>query len=190
MEGQTIFEKIEAIKMPVRLLIFFGSIALLAGAFIYFIYLPKSEEIKKSKASIVEIDSKLKLAKAQRAKLPAAQKRKEEVDAQFNEALKMLPNSKEIPSLLTKVSELASDSNLDAFGGFTPKPEVEKEFYVEVPISLEVRGTYHNVAVFFDKVGHMERIMNIRNVSMKPVSDRSTILTITCDAITYRFKGK
>jgi type IV pilus assembly protein PilO len=59
-----------------------------------------------------------------------------------------------------------------------------------VPISLEVRGTYHNVAVFFDKVGHMERIMNIRNVSMKPVSERSTTLVTTCDAITYRFKGK
>jgi type IV pilus assembly protein PilO len=190
MEGQTIFEKIETIKMPIRLLIFFGSIALLAGAFIYLIYLPKSEEIKKSTASIVELDSKLKLAKAERAKLPATQKRKEEVDLQFNEALKMLPNSKEIPSLLTKVSELANDSNLEAFGGFTPKAEAEKEFYVEVPISLEVKGTYHNVAVFFDKVGHMERIMNIRNVSMKPVSERSTILITTCDAITYRFKGK
>lgn len=190
MEGQTIFEKIEAIKMPVRLAILIGSIALIAGAFFYFIYLPKSDEIKKAKASIDELETKLKQAKLERAKLPATQKKKAEVDAQFNEALKMLPNSKEIPSLLTKVSELANEAQLDAFGGFTPKPEVEKEFYVEVPISLEVRGTYHNVAVFFDKVGHMERIMNIRNVSMKPVSERSTTLITTCDAITYRFKGK
>jgi type IV pilus assembly protein PilO len=190
MDGQTFFDKVETIKLPFRLLICFGSIAIIIGAFVYFIYIPKSEEIKKSKAAIVELENKLKLAKAERAKLPKTQKRKEEVDAQFNEALKMLPNSKEIPSLLTKVSELANDSNLDAFGGFTPKAEVSKEFYIEVPISLEVRGTYHNVAVFFDKVGHMERIMNIQNVSMKPVSERSTILVTTCDAITYRFKGK
>jgi type IV pilus assembly protein PilO len=189
MEGQTIFEKIEAIKMPVRLTILIGSIALIAGAFFYFFYLPKSDEIKKAKASIDELDTQLQKAKAERAKLPATEKKKKEVDAQFNEALKMLPNSKEIPSLLTKVSNLANDAQLDAFGGFTPKPEVEKEFYVEVPISIEVRGTFHNVAIFFDKVGHMERIMNIKNVSMKPVSERSTTLITTCDAITYRFKG-
>jgi type IV pilus assembly protein PilO len=189
MEGQTIFEKIEAIKMPVRLTILIGSIALIAGAFFYFFYLPKSDEIKKTKASIDELDTQLQKAKTERAKLPATEKKKKEIDAQFNEALKMLPNSKEIPSLLTKVSNLASDAQLDSFGGFTPKPEVEREFYVEVPISIEVRGTFHNVAIFFDKVGHMERIMNIKNVSMRPVSERSTTLITTCDAITYRFKG-
>jgi type IV pilus assembly protein PilO len=190
MEGQAIFEKIESIKMPVRLLIFIGTISLFMGAFIWFIYLPKSEQVKKTRVSIDELDKQLKQARVQRAKLPETQRKEQEVDSQLNEALKMLPNSKEIPSLLTKVSELANDSELDAFGGFTPKPEIVKEFYIEVPISLEVRGTYHNVAVFFDKVGHMERIMNIRNVSMKPVSERSTTLVTTCDAITYRFKGK
>jgi len=46
------------------------------------------------------------------------------------------------------------------------------------------------VAVFFDKVGQMERIVNILNVSMIPVKDRSTILNTKCDAVTYRFKGE
>lgn len=189
MESQAIFEKIESIKMPIRILILVCLFALFIGAFIGLVYFPKTAEIEKTKASVDELDKKLNLAKLERAKLPERQKEKAELEAQFNEALKLLPNSKEIPSLLTKVSELANESSLDTFGKFTPKAEVSKEFYVEVPISIEVKGTYHNVAVFFDKVGHMERIMNIHNVSMKPVSERSTTLTTTCDAITYRFKG-
>jgi len=189
MEGQAIFEKIEAIKMPVRILILVCTILLFMGAFIWFVYLPKSEEIKKTRTTIADLDKQLTRAKLERAKLSERRKEKEEVDAQFNEALNWLPNSKEMPSLLTKVSELANESQL-GFPVFTPKAEQEKEFYVEIPVSIEISGTYPNVAVFFEKVGHMERIMNIQNVSMKPVSERSTTLSTTCDAITYRFKGK
>lgn len=61
---------------------------------------------------------------------------------------------------------------------------------MEIPVSIEVSGTYHNVAVFFDKVGQMERIVNILNVSMTPQKERSTTLTTRCDAVTYRFKGE
>ena len=61
---------------------------------------------------------------------------------------------------------------------------------MEIPVSIEVSGPYHNVAVFFDKVGQMERIINILNVSMTPQKERSTTLTTRCDAVTYRFKGE
>lgn len=189
MEGKAIFEKIESIKMPVRIMILIGAIALCVGAFIWFVFLPNSQKKTEIKTSIDELDKQLTRAKVERAKLPERQKEKIEVDAQFNEALKLLPNSKEIPNLLTKVSELATEAQIDR-PDFTPKGEVTKEFYVEIPVSFKISGTYHNIAVYFDKVGHMERIMNIQNVSMKPVSERSTTLVTTFDAITYRFKGK
>lgn len=60
---------------------------------------------------------------------------------------------------------------------------------MEIPVSIEVSGTYHDVALFFDRVGRMERIVNILNVSMKPKQERATTLTTTCDAVTFRFKG-
>ena len=89
---------------------------------------------------------------------------------------------------MRKITELGNESRLD-FRVFIPRNERPREFYVEIPVSIEVRGTYHDVAVFFDRVGHMERIMNIQNVSMKPERERSTTLVTTCDATTYRFKG-
>ena len=114
--------------------------------------------------------------------------RKAEVTAQFKAALRLLPNKKEIPSLLRNITQLGTDSRLE-FRLFSPQGEKSKGFYMEIPVSIEVSGNYHDVAVFFDRVGGMDRIVNILNVSMKPVGARSTQLTTTCTAVTYRFKG-
>jgi type IV pilus assembly protein PilO len=188
MEEKNFFEKVEEIKMPIRIIILVGTVVLLTGAFIWFIYLPKTEVIESTTKSIEDLNGQLNRAKIERKKLPERRAEKAEVDAQFQEALNLLPNSKEIPKLLTNLSELANESQLD-FPAFRPKSVRAREFYVEVPIAIEVKGSYHDIAVFFDRVGHMERIMNINNVSMKPVSDRSTTLITTCDAVTYTFKG-
>jgi len=188
METEAIFKKIEMIKMQYRLLILAGTVVLFIGLFIWFIYIPKTTEVKNTTTSIEDLNKQLNMAKIEQKKLPERRAEKEKVDAQFAEALLLLPNAKEIPSLLTKISELGSESQLDV-RLVKPKSESTKGFYVEMPIAIQVRGTYHDVAVFFDRVGHMDRIMNIQNVSMKPEKERSTTLITSCDATTYRFKG-
>jgi len=189
MKTGALFEKVEKIKMPIRIAIFLGTIVLLAGLFIWFIYLPKSEEIAQTRAEIATLQQKLNQAIVRAKALKKFEAEYAEVDAQFQEALKLLPNTKEIPSLLKSITQLGTDSQLE-FLLFSPQRERPQDFFVEIPVSIEVSGTYHNVAVFFDKVGQMERIVNILNVSMSPQKDRSTTLTTRCDAVTYRFKGE
>jgi len=189
MKTGALFEKIEKIKMPIRIAIFLGTIVLLAGLFIWFIYLPKSEEIAQTRAEIATLQQKLNQAIVRAKALKKFEAEYAEVDAQFQEALKLLPNTKEIPSLLKSITQLGTDSQLE-FLLFSPQRERPQDFFVEIPVSIEVSGTYHNVAIFFDKVGQMERIVNILNVSMTPQKDRSTTLTTKCDAVTYRFKGE
>ena len=189
MDTTAFFEQVEKIKMPVRIGIFCGTILILVGAFIYFLYLPKMEEIHKTEQEIVQLDQKLTQAKVRAKKREALEQEYAQVDAQFKEALKLLPDTKEIPSLLTTLSRLGADASLD-IRHVRLQQDRPKDFYMEIPVSLEVSGPYHNVAVFFDKVGRMERIVNILNVSMKPTQARSTTLVTTCDAVTYRFKGE
>lgn len=188
MEGESVFDKIEKIKMPVRIAIVAGTLVFLAGLFIWFVWLPKTEEIKKTKQEIENLDRQITQAKIKAKDFEKLSETKAQVDIQFQEALLLLPNEKEIPSLLRKLTELGAEAQLDV-RSIQPQNERPKEFYLEIPIAIEVRGEYHNVAVFFDKVGRMERIMNISNVSMRPVSDRSTTLITRCNAVTYRFKG-
>jgi len=189
MDTTAFFERVEKMKMPVRIAIFCGTILVLAGAFIYFLYLPISEEIDKTEKEIVTLEQKLNQAKVRAKRRDALEEEYAQVDAQFKEALKLLPDSKEIPSLLTTLSRLGAASSLD-IRHVRLQQDRPKDFYMEIPVSLEVSGPYHNVAVFFDKVGRMERIVNILNVSMKPTQERSTTLVTTCDAVTYRFKGE
>ena len=189
MDTTALFEQIEKLKMAYRVLIFVGTIALLGALFIYFLYMPKADQIEKTNRQIATLETRLRKAKIRARNLKKFEQEFAQVDAQFKEALKLLPNEKEIPKLLRNITQLGSDSALE-FRLFVPKKERTGDFYMEIPVSLEVSGTYHNVAVFFDKVGQMERIVNILNVSMKPVKPRSTQLVTTCDAVTYRFKGK
>lgn len=189
MKTGALFEKVEKIKMPIRIAIFLGTLVLLAGLFVYFVYMPYSEEIAKSREEIAKLQQRLNQAIVRARALKKFEAEYAEVDAQFQEALKLLPNTKEIPSLLKSITQLGTDSQLE-FLNFSPQRERPQDFFMEIPVSIEVKGTYHNVAVFFDKVGQMERIVNILNVSMTPQKERSTILTTRCDAVTYRFKGE
>jgi type IV pilus assembly protein PilO len=189
MDKGSFTEKVEKIKMPYRLAILAGTIILLVGLFVWFIYIPKSEQIDASRQEIKRLEARLNQAKIKARDLKKFEEEFAEVEVQFAEALSLLPNTKEIPALLKTVTQLGTDSQLE-FVLFSPQRERPKDFYIEIPVSIQVSGAYHNVAMFFDKVGRMDRIVNILNVDMKPVKDRSTILTTKCDAVTYRFRGE
>ena len=99
-----------------------------------------------------------------------------------------LPDKKEIPQLLTTISSLGKESGLN-FLLFRPKPEVPKEFYAEIPVEIQVEGGYHEVASFFSKVGNLNRIVNITNVSMAKRYEEveKMILSTSCLATTFMF---
>ena len=189
MAEEGFLEKIEKIKLPIRILILVGTVAIASFLFIYFAYSPTVAETKKTKKEINDLNQKLTKAKIRSKDLKKLNAQKAQIDIQFQEALKLLPDKKEIPDLLRKITQLGTDSNLD-FRIFIPQRERKRTLFYEIPVSIEVRGNYHNVAIFFDKVGHMERIMNIINVSMNPVKSRSTMLVTKCTAVTYRIVGQ
>jgi type IV pilus assembly protein PilO len=69
---------------------------------------------------------------------------------------------------------------------FQPKSEVRKEFYAEIPVAMNVKGGYHDLALFFDKVARLSRIVNINNISMSRAG-KTLDLNASCTAVTYKF---
>ena len=107
-------------------------------------------------------------------------------------ALTKLPEQKEIPGLLNSVSEAGRSVDLE-FLLFRPMDPVSREFYAEIPIKIEVTGSYHNVALFFEKVAKLSRIMNIKDISIKRkenMEDMSYTLVTSCFVKTYMFLEK
>jgi type IV pilus assembly protein PilO len=108
-----------------------------------------------------------------------------EAEVQFKIAMRALPEKEEIPSLLTSISKSGQDVGLE-FLLFEPKSEVKKDFYAEIPVAMNVIGGYHDLAIFFDKVARLSRIVNIVNIDMARSKEGSNWNT-TCTAVTYKF---
>ena len=112
----------------------------------------------------------------------------ERLNEELAKAVKELPNEREIPELLRRISSIGKKIGLE-FALFQPMPEVRQNFYADVPVKLRVEGSYHEVATFFDRVGKLNRIVNIKNIQLANPEERSgkIVLTISGTAVTYRF---
>jgi len=181
------FDKISKLKMAHRVLIFAGTLVILMGLFIGLICRPRTTEIAAIKSNLDNLEKDIGIAERTAKKKKKLDMELATMQDQLKYALSYLPTTREIPALLKSITELGNDSDLE-FLLFSPEKEIPKEFYVEIPVSVEVRGGYHNVAIFFDKIGKLDRIVNVVNVTMIPIKANSTNLKTTCKAVTYRFK--
>lgn len=183
--GSAIIEKVEKLVLWQRVAILVGLLVVLFGAAIWLLYLPKYDEITELDQKLQALEKKLATAKINAAELEKFQAKMQEAEAQFKIAMRALPEKEEIPSLLTNVSKSGQDVGLE-FLLFEPKPENRKEFYAEIPVAMTIRGDYHNLAIFFDKVARLSRIVNINNITMNRGKDIRDLNT-SCTAVTYKF---
>jgi type IV pilus assembly protein PilO len=162
--------------------------AVIAGLFFYLLYIPLQEEYANLERQSKSLESKLQEDQRIADNLPKFKAEYEKMENLLGEALKELPNDKEIPNLLTSITALAKESGLDVIR-FKPIGETAKGFYAEVPVELKLVGSYHEVAMFSDEVGNLPRIVNLSKLSLGgPKTDGGrTVLSIDCLATTFRF---
>ncbi|MDY6950311.1 MAG: type 4a pilus biogenesis protein PilO [Thermodesulfobacteriota bacterium] len=162
---------------------------LLGGGFFYFVHMPKTVEIERLRKSYNDLQVRVAKAKKDAENLEKYRKEYKEAQGKFKLALQLLPDKKEIPSLLEGISRSGRQSGLE-FLLFKPGKEIRKEFYAEIPVKIEVTGGYHNLAVFFARVAQLPRIVNIANLSIKgasPAQEGPGALKASCAATTYQF---
>ena len=186
---------VEDIKgMPTKykvLLVLF--LFLLIGYFYYFFFFQAALQKKgrlTDKLETIERQIEEKEKVARRIK-----QHKEEI-ALLNEKLKIalakLPEQKEIPGLLTSVSRAGIKKGLD-FLLFQPMPPVPKDFYADIPVKITVIGDYHDIALFFESVAKLPRIVNITDIQItkaKKTAGEKILLQTNCVIKTYMFLEK
>lgn len=185
------FDRIVKLSTAKKILILAALMVLIWGLYFYMIYLPKSEVLNKRNAELTKLETQLQQLKIVALDVKRFQSEAAKLREELQLAITQLPTSKEIPSLLASVSNLGKESRLE-FLLFRPTPEVNREFYAEIPVEIRVRGIFNDVALFFDKVGKLPRIVNINGVSMdsaKEVHGRWEIVT-SCTATTFKFIEK
>jgi type IV pilus assembly protein PilO len=122
--------------------------------------------------------------KALAINLPAYKEQMEEMEQTFGSLLRQLPNTTEVPDLLVDITQAGLGRGLE-FTLFRPEKELPKDFYAELPISVEVRGTYHELAQFVSDVAALPRIVTFGDIVIS--SGKENKLTMSAKAKTYRY---
>ena len=158
----------------------------------YFLFLdPNMKEIDQLTAKKSGLEQELQKVKTRARDLPKLQAELARLQIEFDKKSALLPREKEIPNLLRDISALGTNSGLD-FLKFKPLPTVPRDFYNDVPVSINVRGPYHSVGSFFDRVSKLERIVSVTNIRMSSpkLEGGEMLLNSDCQLVTYQFTDK
>jgi type IV pilus assembly protein PilO len=171
-----------------RLMVCAAALIVVFGAYWHLVYSARSAEKAAALQTIADLraqrESKVKLL----ATLDSARDAVRDLTAEVRQAEGRLPDSKEIPDLLSAVSSAGRESGLEILL-FRQKAERHRDFYAEVPVEVLVRGDYHQVATFFDRVSQLDRIVNVSDISIRTPQEKggAMIVDTSCSAVTFRF---
>lgn len=125
----------------------------------------------------------LQVKAGQVANLDALRKQMTDVKGRFSELLRQLPTEKEVPGLLEDISDIGRSSGLD-IQVIQLAAEQKNKFYIELPIDIQVTGTYHQLGQFVSGVAALSRIVTLHDYKITPGDN---LLSMNISAKTYRY---
>ena len=167
-----------------------GAFAVLAGigvgAFYMYYEEPARADLTARTTQLTALKADIVKGYATERQLPQFRSQVADLQGRLDTLKSVLPEEKDAADLLRRLQTVATQSNL-TIKGFTPKATVIKQLHSEWPISLELDGTYHNLALFFDRLGKFTRIVNISGLEVKARAnpDARATITATCTATTF-----
>jgi type IV pilus assembly protein PilO len=171
-----------------KMIAWVGSAALLVIVFYLYFYKGELKQFGELKEKGEKLEDQIFEQQQLARKLPQFKKEVEALDKKLELVLLQLPDRKEIDSLLSSISALAEDTGLEVLK-FAPADEQIREFYAEVPVAVELEGTFHQIATFFDEVGHLPRIVNIDGVVLDILTEtkQEVLIRANLNVRTYRY---
>ncbi len=168
------------LKEPKTQRIVIGAIALAAAGYVYFgtSFLPFSYPVRKAKIEALEKEHEKLAAEVEKARkvvgdLARLEAEYERLHDQWLSAQELLPEEKEMPDLLRQVTTAGSRAGVE-FALFQPGAQIGKEFHTEHPITVTVRGNYHQVGSFLGRLSNMDRIVNVSSLALGQPKESKT----------------
>lgn len=188
MNINTIIERLAKVPRTQRLALYGGVVAAIAAIFVLLIYLPTNDKLDQLGSQQTELKSKKQAAIKRVRNAEQFQTEVDNLTEDLKQALKELPEDREIPGLLKNISTVGKKVGLEV-RRFTPLPEERREYVAAVPVSLELGGDFHDVAQFFDRLSKMNRIVYVQDIEIGDPIERGgkVYLTVEGKAVTFRF---
>src|SRR5712692_5766776 len=156
------------------------------GIFYYYFEMPARADIASRESQLTSLRADINKGLNTAKKLPEFRAQVADLEGRLANLKQILPEEKDAADLLNRMQTVAAQSSM-TIKGFKPNPTVTKQLHAEWPITLELEGTYHNLAIFFDRVGKFTRIVNISGLDVKgrDRADANNTITATCVATTF-----
>ncbi len=177
-----------SVRMSVISILF---VAIIYAGF-HFLTIDQLTQLDRHEKKEIEIKIEFKVKAGQAAKLELYKEQLAEMRASFGALLRQLPEKTDVESLLVDVSQTGLASGLE-IQKFKPSAEEKKGFYAELPITLEVIGSFHQMASFISGIAALPRIVTISDLKIEPlkISGNKEVeqgrLQMSATAKTYRY---
>ena len=165
----------------------FAVVCVAVVAVLWFAWIQSSdEELLSEKAKEEQLRQSYKGKLVQAVNLDALKKQLEQVQQYVTQLEKQLPSKAEMDALLSDINQAGLGRSLQ-FELFRPGQVAVSEYYAELPISIRVTGTYHDIGLFAADIANLSRIVTLNNLTLNPQRDREGVLTMDGVAKTYRY---
>jgi type IV pilus assembly protein PilO len=174
----------------VGILIGLALIAAAVGAVHYFLVIDIEEEIKGTESQIAELDKKIQQGRAAQQKLPQFREEVRRLEIELEKLRRILPSTRNTEEIIRKLKSLVDQGDfilrrlsfpdIGAVNGSDP--------YAEWPISVEVDGRYHNLAILYNRLSNFSRIINVERVNINALPtqvDRTITVSFVAKTFVY-----
>jgi type IV pilus assembly protein PilO len=160
--------------------------AALAGVFYYYIWSPNAVLETRLRTEIGEIQLENQRTRQVADQLPQLEIELGEAEAQLATLSNILPEEQQTDALLRSLQQAASESNLAIRRTNFPAP-IMHDFYAEMPMELDLVGTYHDLALFFDRISKFGRVVTVGQITIRTLAEEAYTIQATCTASTFFF---
>jgi type IV pilus assembly protein PilO len=133
---------------------------------------PMYDRIEQQETRLADLQQRIQEGRAMKQKLPQFREQVRALELELDKLLRILPARRNTPDLLRRIRALAEQGDF-GFKSFRPKGFVDREFYSEWPIDINLTGDYHNLAMFFDRISRLSRIINVENLNISASTQRT-----------------
>jgi len=179
-------------NVPLRLRIALGAllVILVVAAYWQFFLRANWRELDQARTEYFRLQAEAERTRRIASQRPVLEHELKLLEARLSRAVLQLPQDKEIPALLTRVAKLSREADLDV-SLFRPGAPVAKGFYTEVPVQLKVIGMYHNLGTLFERLGRMERIVNVADLAIRPSGKGHRAASVEAEfgVVTFTYTG-
>ena len=164
-------------------------LVLVGGGYYSVFHSGLTTEIESAQTTKAQLEKKLKEAKDLQARFLALREELEARKVVDQQNLRVLPPDAEIASMLQELNRIAEISGL-TIDMVEPRAEKSDKFYYKIPVNLELRGRYHQLAKFFYNVSRLQRAINMENIVLKEPKSQGEELVLSVSVLATTFRRK